>query len=111
MANELLDVETLRKLREARGWDQQTLALRAGIDPSALSRLERNLQDDLRASGLVALARALDVPVEALLLSPISASPLNPELTAAVTRLSTLPPAHQRQVAAILTAYLATLPE
>lgn len=108
---ELLNAGTLRALRESRGWDQLTLAREAGVDPSVVSRLERNLQDDLRASVLVALARAFAVPVDALLVEPAVVPPLGADLAAAIARLGALSLAQQRQVAALLTAYVQTLPE
>src|SRR5262245_12483214 len=59
--SDILDTQALRSLREAKGWDQQTLASAAGVDPSVVSRLERGLQVDLKASVLVGLAYALDI--------------------------------------------------
>jgi transcriptional regulator with XRE-family HTH domain len=110
---DVLDPQVLRSLREARGWDQLTLATTAGVDPSVVSRLERGLQQDLKASVLVALARALETPVDALLMASAQHIPpaLIAELTAAITELATLPQAQQRHVAAIVRAYLAALPE
>jgi len=111
--NDVIDPQVLRALRETRHWDQQTLAATAGVDPSVVSRLERGLQQDLRASVLVALARALQSPVDALLVAedhqhqPVFIA----ELTAAVQGLADLAPAHQRQLAAIVQAYLATMPD
>jgi transcriptional regulator with XRE-family HTH domain len=112
MSETLIDVNVLRSLREARGWDQATLAAHAGIDPSVISRLERGLQVDLKASVLASLARALQIPVDALLAAPYRQHPaaLAPELDAAIAQLSALAPAQQRQVAALLQAYLRTLP-
>ena len=109
--NDVIDPQVLRALREARHWDQQTLAATAGVDPSVVSRLERGLQQDLRASVLVALARALQSPVDALLVAEDSQHQpvFIAELTAAVQRLADLSPAHQRQLAAIVQAYLATM--
>jgi transcriptional regulator with XRE-family HTH domain len=107
---ELLDVRMLRALREARGWDQQTLAREAGVDPSVISRLERGLQDDFRVSVLVALARTLAIPVDSILAEPAVTPALDAELAAIVSQLGALTSAQQRQVAAILSAYLATLP-
>ena len=81
---ELLNAETLRRLREARHWDKQTLAQHAGVDPSVISRLERGLQDDLRASVLIALARVFHTPVDALLAQPHLPLAVSAELTAAL---------------------------
>lgn len=111
MADFLLNTEALRALREGRGWDQQTLARQAGIDPSVISRLERGLQDDMRVSVLVALARALQTPMDLLLVEPVAAPALGAELTGAIAALGQLAPAQQRQVAALLRAYMSALPE
>lgn len=111
MADLLLNTELLRSLREGRGWDQLTLAREAGIDPWVISRLERGLQDDMRVSVLVAVARALQTPVDLLLVEPIVTPALGAELTGAIATLAELAPAQQRQVAALLRAYVATLPE
>lgn len=63
----LINVDMLRSLRELRGWDQQALATQADVDRSVISRIERGSQRDLKVSVLVALARALEVPVDRLL--------------------------------------------
>src|SRR5947209_3013957 len=104
----VIDVQILKSLREARGWDQQTLAQVAGVDPSVVSRLERQLQDDLKASVLVALARALETPVDALLTAEYrySHSELLAELTAVVNEFGRLSEGHQRQIAGMLRSYL-----
>jgi len=110
---DVINPQVLRALREARGWDQQTLATTAAVDPSVVSRLERGLQHNLRASVLVALADALDTPVDTLLdgahqrTKPV----FEAELTAILDQLSKLSPAHQRQVAAILQGYVLTMPD
>ena len=111
MADVIIDAQALRGLRETRGWDQQTLAERAGVDPSVVSRLERGIQLDLKASVLVGLARALGVPADSLLVGTLrsAVSPLNAELASAVALLAPLSPQQQRQVAAILRGYLAEL--
>jgi transcriptional regulator with XRE-family HTH domain len=106
----LLNAETLRQLREARRWDQQTLAQSAGVDPSVISRLERGIQEDLRASVLVSLARALHTSVDSLLAEPLTPGPLTADLSAAVQHLATLSPMQQRQVAALIRAYVETVP-
>src|SRR6266536_1118264 len=111
--SDVIDPQVLRSLREARGWDQLTLATAADIDPSVVSRLERGLQQDLKASVLVALARELETPVDALLMASAQHTPppLVAELTAVMTELAALPQAQQRQVAAIVRAYLSAMPE
>lgn len=55
----------LKRLRKARGLTQQALAVKAGLSPGYLARLEVGMQDP-RASTLRKLARALGVPVAAL---------------------------------------------
>lgn len=109
----VIDGNVIRSVREAKGWDQLTLAQAAGINPSVVSRLERGLQDDLKASVLVALARALEVPVDSLLHPSLQQIPnvLTPELVEVLADLARLAPAMQQQVAAILRGYLSTLPE
>lgn len=109
----VIDGDVIRSLRETRGWDQHTLARAADISPSVVSRIERGLQEDLRASVLVALARALEVPVDALLHSSLRQSPsaFSPELVAAIAELAHLDVNSQKQVAAVLRAYITTLPE
>jgi transcriptional regulator with XRE-family HTH domain len=110
-----INVEMLRSLREVRGWDQRTLAKHAGVDRSIISRLERGTQQDLKVSILVAIARALDVATDTLLIAPeaegAGQAPLTAELSAAVNALSPLSQAHQRQIAAVLRGYLSTMPE
>lgn len=109
----VVDGNAIRSIREARGWDQQTLARAAGVNPSVVSRLERGLQDDLKASVLVAIAQALSVPTDHLLQSAYRQDlpEVTPELAETMAELSALPPAQQRQVLALLRAYLSTLPQ
>jgi transcriptional regulator with XRE-family HTH domain len=111
----LINVDMLRSLREVRGWDQTTLAARAGIDRSIISRLERGIQQDLKVSILVALANALESTVDALVVRPATAADaqaqLVAELAAAVDALTPLSPAHQQHVAAILRGYLSAIPD
>jgi transcriptional regulator with XRE-family HTH domain len=111
--SDVIDTQILRSLRAAKGWDQQTLASTAGVDPSVISRLERGLQVDLKASVLVALAHALDVPVDSLIATPYQHSALGAvaELTAAMAALTALSAAHQRQVAALVRAYVSSMPD
>ncbi len=110
--SDILDAQTLRTMREARGWDQATLARAAGVDQSVISRLERGQQSDLRASVLIGLARAFQTPVDSLLATPYPYEPSNlrPELARVVANLAKLGEVQQRQVAAILRAYISTLP-
>ena len=111
----VIDGQTLRAMREARGWNQSTLARTAGIHPSVISRIERGMQDNLDADVLVALARSLQAPVDALLVTPDKPGEhgrgrLMRELAAEVAVLAELSDTQQRQVAAIVRAYRATLP-
>lgn len=110
--SDILDAHTLRSMREARGWDQATLARAAGVDQSVISRLERGIQPDLRASVLIGLARAFQTPVDALLAIPYPYQPttLQPELVRVVADLAKLGEVQQRQAAAILRAYISTIP-
>jgi transcriptional regulator with XRE-family HTH domain len=110
---DVIDAQTLRTLREAKGWDQQRLALAAGVDASVISRLERGLQVDLRASVLVNLARGLDISVDALLIDPPqqAQSVLVAELSATLTDIAPLSKTHQRQIAAMLRGYLSVIPD
>jgi transcriptional regulator with XRE-family HTH domain len=109
----VVDGTVIRSVREAKGWDQLTLAQVAGINPSVVSRVERDLQNDLKASVLVALARALGVSVDVILHPSLRHVPptLSPELVEVLVDLARLAPALQQQVAAILRGYLSTLPE
>jgi transcriptional regulator with XRE-family HTH domain len=109
----IIDPRLLRLHREAKGWDQLTLAQQAGVHPSVVSRLERGLQGDLRASVLINLAIALEVPVDALL--PPTHQPPSPrevvELAALLTLIEQLPAPYQRQIAALLHGYLSAMPD
>jgi transcriptional regulator with XRE-family HTH domain len=53
----------LRELREARGWSQQDLAIKAGITQSGISYLEIGKKDPGWET-VQALARALEVSTE-----------------------------------------------
>jgi transcriptional regulator with XRE-family HTH domain len=111
--SDMLNAQRLRALRQAKGWDQLTLARTAGVDPSVVSRLERGIQEDLRASVLVSLARALQTSIDSLVVEAQSHLPaqLERELLALVSELAELPAAHQHHVAVILRAYLSALPK
>ena len=56
----------IRTLRESRNLSQQTLADKAGLAQSQISRIERGIIDT-PVSTLRRVAMALDVPVSALL--------------------------------------------
>jgi transcriptional regulator with XRE-family HTH domain len=55
----------LTALRDARGWSQASLATKAGMARGYVNRLEAGRQDP-SLSTLVALARALSVPLAEL---------------------------------------------
>ena len=82
------------------------------VNPSVVSRLERGLQTDLKASVLVALAHALEIPVDTLI--PSQSLLLVPEyltnLAAVLAEIDRLPEVYQRQIAALLYGYLSALP-
>jgi transcriptional regulator with XRE-family HTH domain len=64
-----MDAKTLKAHRKARGWSQEELARRAGLARITVARLEgraaaRNREPELRT--VLALARTLGVPVDAL---------------------------------------------
>ena len=57
--------ELIKEEREKRHWSQRQLAARAGVDPSAVSRIERGLQIG-HADTLVKIAAALGIPPSVL---------------------------------------------
>lgn len=59
----------IRRLREARGWSQETLAQRAGLTLNSVSRLESGRHAAPSLGSLYAYARAFDVEVDELLVS------------------------------------------
>src|SRR5258708_38169293 len=63
----IVNGDKIAELRRQRGWGQRDLAAEAQIDPSVISRLERNLQDDCMLSIVIAIAEALGVTVDELL--------------------------------------------
>lgn len=107
----LFDGARLRALREARGWDKATLAQRAEISASVLTRLERGSQSDLRVSILVALARALEVDPASLLLDQRQTQDaIVEELQAALHEAHRLSSDYQRHLASVIRAYIHDLP-
>jgi transcriptional regulator with XRE-family HTH domain len=56
----------LKELRKQRGWTQPVLAKRAGLSAGYIARVETGRHDP-KLSTLVKLAKALGVPVAALL--------------------------------------------
>jgi len=113
MDDAVIDGDTIRHLREARGLTMVDLARAAGIDHAVVSRLERGLQRDLTVSALIGLARALGVAVDTLLtVSPEvrrGSGTLIGELAAAVAALEALSERQQRHAAALLRTYHAAL--
>jgi len=104
----MLNISKIAELRKQKGWDQQTLAKEAGIDPSLISRLERGLQEDFKLSVIIALSKALGVSIDMLLevqhqvIEPI----LDPELIAIINLIGQKPQRIHLQAAAILRGYL-----
>lgn len=110
----LINGNLIQSLREQKAWDQKTLAQQAGVDASVISRLERNLQQDAKLSILFSIASALDVTVNDLLNTTAASQmdiQLEEELNTALALLSKENARAQIQVAAIIHAYIRTLPE
>ena len=59
------DTAELTRLRQARGMTQRQLATAVGLNPSAISRIERGDRDP-PATTCARLAKALGVPMEQL---------------------------------------------
>ena len=57
--------KNVRKLREARGWEQKDLALASGVSNGTISAIE--VRDSKRSAVAPALARALGVTLEQLM--------------------------------------------
>ena len=104
----MLNISKIAELRKQKGWDQQTLANQAGVDPSLISRLERGLQGDFKLSVVVSIAKALEVSVDSILESKyhIKEPIFEPELTVILNQLGKKPGKIQLQVAAMLKGYL-----
>lgn len=58
-------MQTIRELREARGWSQFELATRVGVTPTTVYNWERG-RNEPRVVQLRALARVFGVPMEAI---------------------------------------------
>lgn len=56
--------EKVQAARRAKGWGTRELARRAGITPQNIDHIEKAITLDPRLSTIVALARALDKPLE-----------------------------------------------
>ena len=59
--------ERVRTLREARGWGADELARRAGLDPSAVTALERGETLPQATRIATSLAEAFDLSLEELI--------------------------------------------
>jgi len=59
--------ERIRRLRQARGWSQYALAVRAGLVEGAVRHLESGRNRDPKLSTLRALASAFGLTLAALL--------------------------------------------
>lgn len=105
--------DKIAELRRQQGLGLRELALKAQVDHSVISRLERNLQQDCMLSVIVAIALALGVAVDDLLRHGQQATnrKLTPEFQAIINELAEQPPKIQRQSAGILRGYLLTLDE
>lgn len=62
-----MNPDSLRVIRERSGWKVSRLAQAAEITPSYLSNLEAGRRDNASPEVVARLARALDVPVMALI--------------------------------------------
>lgn len=63
----LVDGARLAQVRREHGWTQELLAGRAGLSAELVKKLEQGAKCSARLSTLAALARALSIPVSALL--------------------------------------------
>jgi transcriptional regulator with XRE-family HTH domain len=63
----LVEGARLARVRCERGWTQELLAGRAGVSTELVKKLEQGAKRSARLSTLAALARALNIPVSALL--------------------------------------------
>jgi transcriptional regulator with XRE-family HTH domain len=59
----------LRKLRVPKGWSQERLALESNVDRTYIGKVERG-SENVTISTLEVIAKALEVPVAALLIEP-----------------------------------------
>jgi transcriptional regulator with XRE-family HTH domain len=112
MSDERINGALVRAMREAKGMGQVELAAAAGTSQAVISRLEQGLQSNFKLGPVARVARVLGTTVDALLVSSgqVNTSALEPELAAALAHLAILPPVYQRQLAALIQTYIATVP-
>lgn len=68
----MANLSHLKALRESRGLTQDELAERAGVSVAAIRKHEQGAYNDAKLSFTVALADALNTPIEALFVAPVS---------------------------------------
>jgi transcriptional regulator with XRE-family HTH domain len=68
--------EMIKRLREARGWSQQTLATHSGLSRSHIASMEARKNTHPRADYLMKLAQVFDIPLRELYESVGYVSPL-----------------------------------
>lgn len=107
----LLDTSLITRLRKQKGWEQKDLAAAANVNPAVISRLEKGLQNDFKISVIAAVAVALDVPVDNLLIDVyrVTEPNLSPELQSATTNLAKHSFQVQKRIASMIEAYLLSL--
>lgn len=59
--------QTVARLRDQRGWSQGQLAMKAGMMPTQISRIERDVHQTINARNLARLAEALEVSADHIL--------------------------------------------
>jgi transcriptional regulator with XRE-family HTH domain len=103
--------QKITALRKQKGWDQYELAREAGIAPSVVSRLERDLQADFKISVVTAVANALGVTVDSLLVetAQVESVTIIPELQSIIAVLGKYPEQVQKIAAGILNGLLSVL--
>src|SRR3979490_1905223 len=58
--------EAVRSARERAGWSREALAYHSGLSWAAIAQIESGRRQEVRLGSLVALADALDAPVDYL---------------------------------------------
>lgn len=106
MAANLVDGARIANLRKQRGLDQYELAEKAGVAPSVISRLERNLQADYKLSVIVSVARILGVTVDELLIDTDVEQDMLPEFRAVLDEIRSRDVTTQRLAAGVLRGLL-----